>query len=497
MGLARRIALNAGAQLAGQVVVTVGGVAAVAITVRYLGIKDYGTLITGVVFVSLFTLFTDFGFSAIGAREISKRPEAMRKVLSNVIILGTVTSVLVAGAATGLAWIVYPGSSNSALREIILILLPHVLLGGLRSAADAYLVAQQRVYLSALAGVISRVATLGLVAAVAAANLGIFAMAGAYAAVPLLTSGLVVFFVREAFHFKPSWDAAVMLDLFRSSLPMGAVSVVNIVYVRLDLILLSVLSTRPQVAIYAVAYKVIESLLTLPQFIMVTVFPSLSRAEAWSRRLGDLVENAFRGMLLVAVPLVALGFDSKSILSVLAGNKFGSGALALQLLMTGTAISYLSLVFGHAMIAQNLQSRALLVSVLALAVNLALNLVLIPAFAANGAASAVIVSEIVAIIGLAYFFRRLSRLPTFYAPVRTLLAGMAMVGAVIFGRFVLDGLSVPAFPALVAVGLASSLVYLFALRQLGAVPPTVRRAAFEIVRRRASRAETSPSAIPS
>jgi len=277
---------------------------------------------------------------------------------------------------------------------------------------------------------------------------------------------------------------------------MGAVSVINVVYVRLDLILLSLLSTRAQVAVYAVAYKIIESLLTIPGFIMVTVFPSLSRAQPHSRRLGELVENAFRGMMLIAVPLVALGFYSKALMSVLAGREFESGALALQFLLTATAISYLQLVFGHAMIAQNRQGRAFQVSVVVLALNLALNLILIPAFAANGAAAAVIISELFSILALGYFFRQVGRLPTVYAPLRTLIAGIMSICSVIIGRIILEDLGLSIFAALPLVGLVSSLMYIIALRQLGALPPTIRSALKEVVRR-GSRADTGPSAIPS
>jgi len=81
LGLAERVAINTAAQLVGQFLVLAGGLVAVAVTTRYLGLRDYGSLVTArlrLVVRARDRLRRDDD----RARELAKRPLEARSIIS-------------------------------------------------------------------------------------------------------------------------------------------------------------------------------------------------------------------------------------------------------------------------------------------------------------------------------------------------------------------------------------------------------------------------------
>lgn len=482
LSLAERVAVNFSAQLGAQLILAVGGLISVAVTTRYLDLRHYGALITALIFVSLFTIATDFGITTIGGRELAKDARDRQRVLSSIGLIVTAISLIALGAAIGLAQIAYPGPGGFDVRLAILILVPQLLIVGPRSAAQADLIFRQKVYLSSLAAVATRVITLGLVIAVAAADLGFVAMTVAYAAFPILGGAATVAFARTGLPRLRQWDRTLATKLLKASLPLGGVIVLNYLYFRLDLFLLSILATQKDVALYGVSYKVIEMLILIPSYIMVTLFPTIAAAEAFSERLRNLVQNAFTVMQFIAVPLIAVSFFSGQILEFIAGKQYGGAALALQLLMCGVALSFLQQVIGYTLVALNRQTWALFVLAAVLVVNLVLNLILIPLFAINGAAAALIGSEVVSLALILAVYSRIGPIPTLYKPAKVLIAGATMLGLIVATRETL-GSAVSPLATLAAGGLLSFGTYVLLLKQLGAVPPEASAALSNLIGR--------------
>lgn len=487
MRLAERVAVNATAQVIGQLFLAAGGLVAVAVTARYLGVRDYGALVTALIYVSLFMIATDFGLATIGAREIAKREEEHQTILSSLGRLVMLVSAATAALAAGLSFLLYPGAGGEKTRAAIFILLPQFLVAAPRAVAQAHLMARQQIYLSALAGVLARVVTLALVFAVAAGGLGFRWMAATYTAFPLLSTALMYSFANPRVGLWRTWDRGVAIAIFRPALPLAAVIVINYLYFRLDLFLLSVIATRVDVARYGVAYKVIETLILIPGFVMTTLLPDLARAAPFSERLNGLVQNAFSAMQLLALPLVALSFFSGEILRFIAGAAYTPAALTLQLLMIGVAISFLQQVFGLTLVAQDRQLQALYVLVGVLVLNLALNLVLIPLFAINGAAVALVISETASFFGTVAVYARVGRVPHPYLPLRTATAAAAMAAIVLAARSTLPELVRSSFVTLAIGGALGSVAYVLVLRQLHAIPPAINGVAAGLLRRRSLR----------
>ncbi len=484
MGLAERVAINATAQLIGQFLLAAGGLAAVAATTRYLSLKEYGALVTALIFVSLFVAVTDSGMTTTGGRELARAPERAEAIVSSTGLTVTAISFAAAAVAVAVSQIVYSGAGSADIRKAILILIPQLFLMGPRCAAQASLLARQKMYLVSTAGVVTRIVTLGLVVLVAQADLGFAAMAAAYAAFPILGAILTVLLAGVGLPRIRGWNGALAWRLLKAAIPLGGVLVVNFLYFRLDLFLLGFLATKDDVALYGVAYKLVEVLILIPSYVMFTLVPAIATAERFSDRLNSLVQNAFSAMQLVAVPLIALSFFSKSIIGFIAGSSYESAGVALQILVLSLAASYLQQVFSFSLVAQDRQLLALFVLVGVLAVNLGLNLVLIPLFKVNGAATAVLISELVSLVAMGFAFSRVGSVPSLYKPVRVSLAGAAMVGLVLGTRNTLGPLLNSPMATLAAGGALGLAAYVLVLKQLDAVPPVASAMISSLMRRR-------------
>jgi O-antigen/teichoic acid export membrane protein len=491
MRLAERVAVNATAQLVGQLFLAAGGLVAVAVSARYLNVREYGALVTALIYVSLFVIATDFGLATIGARELAKREDEGQRILSSLGWLVMMISIVAAAAAAGLSFVFYPGPLGAKTRLAIFILLPQFVAMAPKAVAQSYLIARQKLYLSALAGVVTRVVTLGLVFFVAAANLGFAWMAATYTVFPLLSTLLMFALARPPVRLGRAWDSRVGVSIFMAALPLAGVVFLNYLYFRLDLFLLSLLATRVDVARYGISYKVIETLILIPSFVMTTLLPDVARLPPFSDRLNGLVQNAFSAMQLLALPLIALSFFSREILRFIAGDQYTPAALTLQLLMIGVAISFLQQVFGFTLVAQNRQLQALYVLVGVLVLNLVLNLILIPVLATEGAAIALIISEVASLVGTAAVYSRVGRVPRPYSPLRTATAAAAMAAIILVARSTLPDLVQSAFITLAVGGAIGGIAYVLVLRQLHAVPPAVNSVATAVLRRRNLRASPS------
>jgi O-antigen/teichoic acid export membrane protein len=411
----------------------------------------------------------------VATREVAREPADERRLLSNTFGLALAISLSAVVVCLAAAFLIYPDDPRT--REAIAILLAQVLVaapGGV--ALVHYNVRQQALPLSAAATVSSFVflAALGVVIALD----GSFGLvAGAYTLGAFVTALVPLLFARGAIPLRPKRDPELWRRMVRAALPQSAVLIVGTVYFRLDLILVSVLSSAHQTALYGLGYKVIESLLWLPGLLMFTLFPEIAREDLGSRRLGELIQTAFSSIQLILLPLVVVlvGF-APEIVQVVGGGKYAGAAGVLRLLSVSMALGYFNVIFGLSMASLGQQRRLLRVLVVSLVVNVALNAVLIPVDGARGAAIALAVSETLGVVLGLFVYRDLGVLPSIYRARATLVVVVAM-SAVPALLALLDATDLLGRVGTLALGVVGVfVVYLAGLWALRAVPADAERA---------------------
>jgi O-antigen/teichoic acid export membrane protein len=181
------------------------------------------------------------------------------------------------------------------------------------------------------------------------------------------------------------------VDLLRRSIGFGLRAwpgtLSAVLNVRFDQILMALLSTEAALGIYAVAVNASEILLYLPTVIAMTLLPRLAREDAVSR--AERALPAFRAAVLLGVATTAVAAAAGPLLLPLVfGDAFRPSVSPFLLLLPGV-IGYSAMsVFINALLASRAPGLSSMGPIVSLATGVALDLVLIPAHGASGAAAA-------------------------------------------------------------------------------------------------------------
>ena len=485
MNLSQKVALNTLLLVGGRVAVAASGLLGTVVATRYLGRDEFGQLLTAMTFVGLFAIFTDVGVWTVAAREIAKRPQEEQRILSAVSAIGlglSAGTVLVALLGT---FVLYGGGDRELVRVGILISLGGVLITAPLGASSAHLTAHQRAVPAAISGLTTGVGFGVALGVVIAADLGFAGIAAAYAFSALVGAVPPIAAALRRVSVRPGGEATFAWTLLRAALPQGAILAITAIYFRIDTVLLSLLGTDGDVALYGLAYRVLEFLLIVPIFAMTTLFPEIARTPAHSDRLLMLVQGALSGVLLLTVPMVCVmvGF-APEVVRLAGGAEFDAAADVLRLLIVAVAFSFPATVFFNALVAMGRQGILIWSLVGVLAVNVALNVALVGPLAARGSALALVITEVAALTAAWRLFGRVSRRPRLQRPVRLAGAGLVCAASVAAIRLPLD--SPAGHPVLVLVlgSAAVTAVFVAAAVALRAVPVEVTSAITQLRDRR-------------
>lgn len=244
---------------------------------------------------------------------------------------------------------------------------------------------------------------------------------------------------------------------------------------KVDIVLLSRLDTFNSVGLYSVGYKFADGL-DVVSFAVVT--PALTLlVRAWPGNTPEFRRRTRESVLALAllgsVSVAAFWTSAEPILGLLYGSRFADATFASRMLVVGAAVSMLSYLGFTVLVAADRGRFYPLVGVVGLALNVGLNLVLIPRMSYDGAAIATVVTE-----GLVFVVSWMLVART--VPVKRLLPLRQMVGMLVATALIVagsEGLSkVVPWPVLATAGVLAALGAAWALHVpvIRSVPSFVR-----------------------
>lgn len=234
----------------------------------------------------------------------------------------------------------------------------------------------------------------------------------------------------------------IVVTIMQQALPFAVGNLFNLLYFRIDAIMLSKLSPDGLDANtwYGLSYSIVNALTTLPgAFMMGAMFPILSRLYVNEPdRLSQAYTFGVRWMVICAVPLaVGLAVISHELTAVLFPkytsdvlNKIGN---VLQWLsVTGGMVFLTTVVFAVLRAADKRAVFSVIMGTTAL-LNISLNFFLIPRYSHIGAAIALIISETyLIIVGFGYISKRITKLDErVFIPKVLILSAVMGVGLIL------------------------------------------------------------------
>lgn len=413
----RRIAVGTSLRLAGRSAGALLTLAVVRLLATRLGPAGFGPVVASLAWLVIFGALGGAGIGRAASREIARTPERARALLSSALLLTLASSLAAACVMAALGWAVYPHSRITA--ELMTTLAPAVIAGSVLQSTGLVLGALRRNGLRAIGDVLSSALVLAGTVSVLAGRRGIIAWGLTYvAAYGVTAAGSAALAWRIAGKVDGSavtGEAMARRAMFRLAVPMAATDALNGLYYRVDAVLLSVISGGRAVALYGVAYQLAAFAMTAPQFLSGALLPEfMSRGPDDRRRLvGRCIVIALMAGVLVAVLAVVLAPQA---VRVLGGPAFGAAATPFAILGAAIALAFVSgFVADVVVFAGGERSIAGAVGLITLT-NVVANAVAIPIAGTDGAAIAMVVSQIVACVAVLRRYRRHVR-PLLISPV--------------------------------------------------------------------------------
>jgi O-antigen/teichoic acid export membrane protein len=442
----------------------VGGIAAGLIStpfmVRHLGDDDFGRYITVNSLIFVVTGITEGGLGAIAIREYAAgRPGPGRDTLMR-NLLGIRLVLFVVGSVAAMAFALLAGYTPTMVAGTAISCVG-LLFTALYAVTMVPLTAQlQQVAMSVLDfGRQLMFAVLSLALVVAGSSLLPF-----YVLTPLGTivaAAVGWWLTRRSIPWHPQVDLVEWRRLLRASLPYGAATAFSVLYFRVGVILIAVVSTAHQTGLYSLAFRVVELATGVPYLLVLVAFPLLARAASTSdhERLRYALQRMFEvSLILGAVAALTIGLGAPFAVKVLGGAGFEDAVTPLRVLGTAVIGTFLVSTWSYAMLSLQANRTLMVANGSAVLVGTALTLALCAPLGALGAAIATAATEIG--LGLAYGVLLTRLRPDLRPELGIVPKG---VGAAALAVAVPVALDLPSVPATV-VGLGLLGATLLALR---------------------------------
>lgn len=361
---------------------------------RILGVSDFGLYTVALAYFSILSGIADFGFNRFLIREVAIDKSKAPQLLWNIVVLRlTLTSILFAIFSITL-YLLDPDKMRVSLTALAtLAILPQAI----AFSFDAIFVAMQKLQFSAAALFISSLFT---------ALIGLYLVGsgfGPVGAVVALIFGqvayvviLIIFLYRHQSLSLSKVYLTTIKKIVIGSLPYGLLSVLGLLYFRIDAILLSYLRGNFETGIYGAAYKFLEAIIFIPSAFSMALFPVLARMHDSSLKdVKRLYFKSFKIMLgLGLVVLLGYVLILPEIIKVMLPN-YLSSITAINILSLSIPFMFIHVPAVSVLLSTDKFLKPVLVlSVVAVSFNIVANLAFIPKFGFIAASWVTVASEV-------------------------------------------------------------------------------------------------------
>ena len=370
--------------------------AASVLLLRHLGVVRFGHYVTVMSIVAVASAVADAGLAVVGSRELALRPagEERRRLIGNILGLRMLIAPL--GVVGGAIFALLAGYSDAMVIGTLLAGVGLMLVTWQSSFVLGPIVELRNGRVTANEIVKQLTTVLGIAAlVVAGATLTPFlAVPIAVGVVAVALSPVVL--GRQAL-VRPRFDRDAWRMLVRQVLPVATVYVLATLYLRLVVVLMSLIATDYQTGLFGTSLRILETLIQIPTLLAGIALPLLTAAarddhERLRYALQRISEVAIvAGALVVVVTVLA----AETIVVVLGGEEFRPAAGVLRIQSVALLGVFLSQFWSAALIALHRQRELIGVNAAALVSLGVFAGVLIPFGGAKGGATVTVLGEAV------------------------------------------------------------------------------------------------------
>lgn len=462
MSMSHALAKNGALQILGKVFATIFGIFTVAVLTRYLGANGFGELTIILTFLSIFAVIVDFGLTLTTVQMISEKKADENQLIGNLLSLRIVSAVIFL-----------------SLAPIIAIFFPYdaIIKIGIAVGAVSYLFGSTS---QMMVGIFQKRLIMGRVVLAEFLNRGAVFIGALLA--PVLGFGLIgivwlfvignalqllslLYFAKSHVSLRFRWNTKIFYTIIKRSWPIGASIFFNLIYLRGDILFLSLYRSTNEIGLYGAAYKVVDVITVIPVMYMGLVLPIL--VALWSKGakkdFSTFMQNTFDFFSVLALPIIfgtiILGIP---VMELIAGSDFSESGAVLAILGPAAAIVFFNSLFGHAVVAVNKQKPMVFAYLFVAVMTIAGYIIFIPLYGMWAAAWWTLIAEtLIGILSFLMVWKSSTFVPQINMFLRALIASVIMYFALTV---------MPSIHVLLQITFGA-LVYAIALTALGGPKP--------------------------
>lgn len=383
-----QVAKNTFYQAFARIITSFVGFLIAVIIARSFGVIGFGDFIKVTSYVALFYLIVDFGLNAIFLQEKKARFKDLfylRLIISllTFIILNLISFLIPAGKEFG------DGFSDSVKLGILLFSTTVFLQSIIFSSTAVF--QKQLNYLKYAFGIIlGALINLMLIFIISFLNFSLFYIFLSFVFSNIITALVLLNLTKEKI-LPIVLDRAFAKEILIKAFPLGLMLVFNLIYFRIDTILLSLLAQTKDVGIYGLSYKFFDFLIALPLFLSNSIYPLLIR-EKHNANIFRLTKKYFFVFLAFSL-VVMIPFWFISPLFSLINLEFSGSIIPFRILLFSLPLFFTTSLFQWVLITLGKQKFLMYTYLFAAILNILLNLVYIPKYSYLASATITFISE--------------------------------------------------------------------------------------------------------
>lgn len=429
----QRIAKNTSVQIVTYGARALASFLIVLLIARLAGPESLGVFSLAITFTAAATFLADLGLGLLLVREISREPDETSKYVGNSLALMLVTGPLVILIMFAVATVLNFSPEKLAAifwSSVALVLFTYTTI--FKSAFHA----REQMENETITIVIQESIFLIMGVAVLYSNVPFVYLFVVYAfsrLVGLVVAALIYRLRFDAFRLQFDWS--FLRELLIKSWPFAVGMVLNIVYARSAILMLSYYQGDAATGYYEAAYNPALRLVLLIILLNGAMMPILSRSfNDDSARFQGYVNQSLRYALIIGIPIsLCLFVLADSIIVILYGAAFSPGVLVFRLISLALVFKMVGHSCATSLTASNRQGlRALSIGIVAV-VNIILNIYLIPRFSYSGAGMATLATEILLFVLFAVFAWRSAHVSPYLEKLwKPIVAAVPMIGILVW-----------------------------------------------------------------
>ena len=394
------IAKNALFQFVGRFLITAAGFVVTILLARTFGVSGLGVFVAVTTYVSFGYLLSDFGLNAIYLKLDPKTKRFSDFFLTRLFLAGGLLMLLVLP-------VVLLSKAGINVFGITPLLLPGLLLFSLTILTQAVVTTcsamfqlhsrYDKLLYSLLPGAIVLIL---LVALIILFRLPLVTVFAAYVVSGIVSATAAYSLSGKRVSFALP-DKTFTRTLLLRGIPLGSLLIFNLLYFRIDILLLSMLKGEQAVGVYGYAYKFFDFALAIPLFLSNSLYPFLLGNQKNVRK-GKVNEREYFFLFFLSGTLIGAVGVLLSPIIILAGEEFAASVAVLRVLFLFLPVFFLTSYTQWRLIARDKEKSLVPVYLGAAVLNIGLNLLFIPRYSFYAAAVTTGICEAVILLLLLF-----------------------------------------------------------------------------------------------